>query len=59
MYLSIKPYRDSGLLEIEAHGERLAHKHVGVVTRQEGALKLLDRKIVKLKLGLTDTWTDR
>ena len=37
----LKAYRDSGLLEIKSHGERLSHKDVWIVTRQESSLQLL------------------
>ena len=41
-------YRDPGLLEVEPHGERLSHEHVGVVTLQEGPLQLLKLPLTKV-----------
>ena len=44
-------YRDPGLLEVEPHGERLAHEDVRVVAGEEGALQLLQLPLAEVGPG--------
>ena len=50
-YLNMSTYRDPGLLEVEPHGERLAHEDVRVVAGEEGALQLLQLPLAEVGPG--------
>ncbi len=48
-FFTVYTHRDSRLLEVEAHGERLAHEDVRVVAGEEGALQLLQLPLAEVR----------
>ena len=45
----LEPHRDPGLLELELHGDGLAHEDVGVVAALEHPLQLLQLPLAEVR----------